>query len=315
MSAAVFGVRGEFYPEDFLIPFVAMRTGGWCADQIDRDRREPLSRPIIRAGRLRPSYRVHTRRCDPALRGHVYGTWAPISAQRRRRSRQAAQILPGPHTGSATLSITVEALITSKTPVRYHRRPAVRVEFLPRALPRHGGARTLCLDLDGFPPPQSDHEADLPFATGKLVPLQGETDFDTVDYHATLRARASPRSLGGEESLQAAWSTGSITASPRKTRRLERDRARERRVGDRAAMDPSLSMSGGSSVSAGAGRHLWRRSRPHLAAAARPPPRDPHSAWLDHLPARGFWQPRLHPPPPTKNPPFARVRWWSASRP
>ena len=35
-------------------------------------------------------------------------------------------------------------------------------------------------------------EAELPFATGKLVPYEGETDFDTGDYHATFERVLDP---------------------------------------------------------------------------------------------------------------------------
>src|SRR5262249_59653696 len=81
---------------------------------------------------------------------------------------------------------TVEALMTSKTPVGTVRAPG-RFEanfFRERLLDLV--ARDLGLDPMEFRRKNLIGEAELPFATGKLVPYEGETDLDTGDYHATF---------------------------------------------------------------------------------------------------------------------------------
>src|SRR5262249_2149456 len=98
---------------------------------------------------------------------------------------KAAQFLPGPYR-IRNVAITVEALMTSKTPVGTVRAPG-RFEanfFRERLIDLV--ARDLGLDPMEFRRKNLISEAELPFATGKLVPYEGETDLDTGDYHATF---------------------------------------------------------------------------------------------------------------------------------
>ena len=67
---------------------------------------------------------------------------------------KAAQFLPGPYR-IRDVALTVEAFVTSKTPVGTLRAPGpVRGEFLSRAAARHGGARSRPRS-DGIPPQES----------------------------------------------------------------------------------------------------------------------------------------------------------------
>ena len=90
-----FGVRGEFYPEDFLIPFAAMRVGRpvkWIEDRREHFLAANHSREIeceleiaARAGRDHPRPAgAHPRR-HGRLRPH----------QRRRRARQGRAVPAG----------------------------------------------------------------------------------------------------------------------------------------------------------------------------------------------------------------------------
>lgn len=196
-----FGVRGEFYPEDFLIPFVAMRIGApikWI-----EDRREHLIATN------------HSREVDCdleiactrdgvilALRGHVYGDMgAYIRTNGGVVPAKAAQFLPGPYR-IRDVAITVEALMTSKTPVGTMRAPG-RFEanfFRERLLDMV--ARDLGLDPMDFRRRNLITEAELPFATGKLVPYEGETEFDTGDYHATFERALDEIGWADKKSLQ-----------------------------------------------------------------------------------------------------------------
>ena len=91
-----FGVRGEFYPEDFLIPFAARLTGRpvkWI-----EDRREHLTA----TNHARNADCELEIACDRggtilALRGHAAPTRAPISAPTGRPPRATSRrCSPGP---------------------------------------------------------------------------------------------------------------------------------------------------------------------------------------------------------------------------
>jgi carbon-monoxide dehydrogenase large subunit len=180
-----FGVKGEFYPEDFLIPFVARLVGRpvkWI-----EDRREHLvatnhSRELdceIEIACLRDGTIL-------GVRGRVY---ADMGAYIRTNGgvvpAKAAQFIPGPYR-IKDVALTVEAYVTSKTPVGTLRAPG-RFEanfFRERLLDMV--ARDLGLDPAEFRRKNLITEAELPFHAGKLVPYEPETDFDTGDYHATF---------------------------------------------------------------------------------------------------------------------------------
>jgi aerobic carbon-monoxide dehydrogenase large subunit len=196
-----FGVRGEFYPEDFLIPFAARHLG--CPVKWIEDRREHLMATN------------HSREVDCdleiactrdgvilGLRGHIYGDMgAYIRTNGGVVPAKAAQFLPGPYR-IRDVAITVEALMTSKTPVGTVRAPG-RFEanfFRERLLDIV--ARDLGLDPMEFRRKNLISEPELPFATGKLVPYEGETEFDTGDYHATFQRALSEIGWQEKKSLQ-----------------------------------------------------------------------------------------------------------------
>jgi carbon-monoxide dehydrogenase large subunit len=180
-----FGVRGEFYPEDFLIPFVARRVGRpvkWI-----EDRREHLT-ATNHSREVDCDIEIACTRDGTILgmRGHVY---ADMGAYIRTNGgvvpAKAAQFLPGPYR-IRNVELTVEALVTSKTPVGTLRAPG-RFEanfFRERLLDIV--ARELGLDPMEFRRKNLISEPELPFPTGKLVPYEPETEFDTGDYHATF---------------------------------------------------------------------------------------------------------------------------------
>ena len=180
-----FGVKGEFYPEDFLIPFAARLVGRpvkWI-----EDRREHLvatnhSREVdceLEIACMRDGTIL-------AMRGHVA---ADMGAYIRTNGgvvpAKAAQFLPGPYR-IRDIALTVEAFVTSKTPVGTLRAPG-RFEanfFRERLLDMVAG--DLGLDAMEFRRKNLIKEAELPFQTGKLVPYEPETEFDTGDYHVTF---------------------------------------------------------------------------------------------------------------------------------
>ena len=98
---------------------------------------------------------------------------------------KAAQFLPGPYR-IPHVGVTVEVVMTSKTPVGTYRAPG-RFEanfFRERLLDI--AAAELGIDRVEFRRRNLIREAELPYSTGKLVPYEAESAFDTGDYHATF---------------------------------------------------------------------------------------------------------------------------------
>jgi carbon-monoxide dehydrogenase large subunit len=191
-----FGVRGEFYPEDFLIPFAARRVGRpvkWIEDRREHLMATNHSREIdceIEIACTRDGTML-------GLRGHVY---ADMGAYIRTNGgvvpAKAAQFLPGPYRIPG-IAIAVDVLMTNKTPVGTFRAPGrFEANFFRERLVDMA-ARDLGLDPMDFRRKNLITEAELPYATGKLVPYEPETDFDSGDYHAAF-ARALAE-IGWEE--------------------------------------------------------------------------------------------------------------------
>ncbi|MGM4916838.1 xanthine dehydrogenase family protein molybdopterin-binding subunit [Tardiphaga sp. 813_E8_N1_3] len=176
-----FGVRGEFYPEDFLIPFAARKLARpvKCIE----DRREHLmainhSRDIA----CELSLACRSDGMMLGLRGRVF---ADMGAYIRTNGgvvpAKAAQFLPGPYR-IPHVSVSVEAFMTSKTPVGTYRGPG-RFEanfFRERLIDM--AAMDLGIDVVEFRRKNLITEQELPYPIDGLVPYEGPTSYDTGDY-------------------------------------------------------------------------------------------------------------------------------------
>jgi carbon-monoxide dehydrogenase large subunit len=176
-----FGVRGEFYPEDFLIPFAARKLARpvkWI-----EDRREHLmainhSRDVA----CELSLACRGDGLMLGLRGRVF---ADMGAYIRTNGgvvpAKAAQFLPGPYR-IPHVSVSVEAFMTSKTPVGTYRGPG-RFEanfFRERLIDM--AATDLGIDIAEFRRKNLITEQELPYPIDGLVPYEGPTSYDTGDY-------------------------------------------------------------------------------------------------------------------------------------
>jgi carbon-monoxide dehydrogenase large subunit len=202
-----FGVKGEFYPEDFLIPFAA-RLVGHPVKWIE-DRREHLT-ATNHSREVDCEVEIACKRDGTilAMRGNVYGDMgAYIRTNGGVVPAKAAQFLPGPYR-IKDIALTVEAYVTSKTPVGTLRAPG-RFEanfFRERLLDMVAG--DLGLDPVEFRRKNLIKEEELPFHTGKLVPYEPETDFDTGDYHATFERAVAEIGWDRNKHLQGALVDG-----------------------------------------------------------------------------------------------------------
>ncbi len=180
-----FGVRGEFYPEDFLIPFAARRLG--AAVKWIEDRREHL----LAANHSREvdcEVEIACKRDGTilGLRARVLGDMgAYIRTNGAIVPARAAQFLPGPYRIPA-VGLEVAAFVTNKAPLGTYRGPG-RFEanfFRERLLDMV--ARDLAIDPIDLRRRNLITEAELPYPTGRLAPFEDETDFDSGDYPAAF---------------------------------------------------------------------------------------------------------------------------------
>ena len=153
-----FGARGEFYPEDFLIPFAARLIGRpvkWI-----EDRRENLmaTQPCARR-RMRAGDRLRARRHHPRLARPRLHRSRRLSAHRRRHrvaQHRADHVGAVPHSAHPH---GCDAGHDQQDAVGHLSRAGpVRGRFLPRAAVRHGGGRSRHRSRR-VPPAQSDRRS------------------------------------------------------------------------------------------------------------------------------------------------------------
>jgi carbon-monoxide dehydrogenase large subunit len=180
-----FGARGEFYPEDFLIPFAARRVGRpvkWIEDRREnlmamnhaREAEADIEIACTREGRIL------------GLRGHTY---ADMGAYMRTNgavgARNVAQFMSGPYR-IENIAIDVTLFMTNKTPVGTYRGPG-RFEtdfFRERMLDIV--AKDLGIDRIDFRRRNLVAEGEMPYAIATITPFESKDQFDSGDYQATL---------------------------------------------------------------------------------------------------------------------------------
>jgi carbon-monoxide dehydrogenase large subunit len=180
-----FGARGEFYPEDFLIPFAARLTGRpvkWI-----EDRREHLTA----TNHARDAECELEIACDAdgtirAMRGHAWtDQGAYIRTNGPTGARNIAQVLTGPYR-IPHIRIDVSLMMTNKTPSGTYRGPGrYEADFFRERLFDIAAAE-LDLDRVEFRRRNLLAEAEMPYRLATVEPLAIETETDSGDYGMTL---------------------------------------------------------------------------------------------------------------------------------
>ena len=180
-----FGARGEFYPEDFLIPFAARFTGRPV--QWVEDRREHLT-AINHARDAECELEIACERDGTiiALRGHAFtDVGAYLRTNGATASRNIVQVLSGPYR-IPHIHLQVSLLVTNKTPVGTYRGPGrFEADFFRERL-FDMVAADLGVDPVVFRRQNLVSEAEMPYPLAKVVPLDIETECDSGDYQITL---------------------------------------------------------------------------------------------------------------------------------
>jgi aerobic carbon-monoxide dehydrogenase large subunit len=180
-----FGARGEFYPEDFLIPFAARHSGRpvkWT-----EDRREHLM-CMNHARQAECDVEIACTRDGTilGLRGHAY---VDVGAYMRTNgavgARNVAQFMSGPYR-IPNIDIDVKLQLTNKTPVGTYRGPGrfetdfFRERFFDLV------AKDLGIDRVEFRRRNLVSRKEMPYQIATITPFESKDEFDSGDYHATL---------------------------------------------------------------------------------------------------------------------------------
>ena len=184
-TGGAFGQRGEFYPEDFLVPFAALRCGRpvkWIEDRREnliaanhaREAECELEVACTRDGRLL------------AMRGRAAtDVGAYLRTTGLAQSRNLVQVATGPYRVPA-VSLSVDVRVTNKTPSGPYRGPG-RFEtdfFRERLFDIVAGE--LGLDRVDFRRRNLLGHDEMPWALPTLLPWGSDTSTDSGDYAETL---------------------------------------------------------------------------------------------------------------------------------
>src|SRR5205085_11277439 len=180
-----FGARGEFYPEDFLIPFAACFTGRpvkWI-----EDRREHLTA----TNHAREAECELEIACDRdgtvlGLRGHAdTDQGAYIRTNGPTAARNIAQVLTGPYR-IPNVRIDVSLHMTNKTPAGTYRGPGrFEADFFRERL-FDIAAGELGINRVEFRRRNLIAEDEHPYPLAHVEPLAIASATDSGDYRATL---------------------------------------------------------------------------------------------------------------------------------
>jgi aerobic carbon-monoxide dehydrogenase large subunit len=180
-----FGARGEFYPEDFLIPFAARLIGRpvkWI-----EDRREHLTATNhARNAECELEIACTADGTILALRGHAFtDQGAYIRTNGPTAARNIAQVLTGPYR-IPHVRIDVSLMMTNKTPSGTYRGPGrYEADFFRERL-FDIAARELGIDRVEFRKRNLLAQAEMPYRLATVQPLDIDTETDSGDYATTL---------------------------------------------------------------------------------------------------------------------------------
>ncbi|TMG75042.1 MAG: xanthine dehydrogenase family protein molybdopterin-binding subunit [Betaproteobacteria bacterium] len=180
-----FGVRGEFYPEDYLIPFAARKLGRpvkWTEDRRENLLASNHSREMdceieIACGRNGTIL---------ALRGRV---WVDMGAYMRANGsippRNVAQFLSGPYR-IPNIHVESSALLTNKTPVGTYRGPGrFEADFFRERL-FDMAAKDLGIDPVEFRRRNLPSKEEMPYPLATISPPEKKEALDSGDYRIAL---------------------------------------------------------------------------------------------------------------------------------
>jgi aerobic carbon-monoxide dehydrogenase large subunit len=180
-----FGARGEFYPEDFLVPFVARHTGRpvkWI-----EDRRENLM-AMNHARQAQVDVEIACARDGTilALRGHAHvDMGAYMRTNGAVAARNIAQFMAGPYR-IPNIRLQSSLWMTNKTPVGTYRGPGrFETDFFRERL-LDVVAKDLGIDRVELRRRNLIPAPDMPYRLPAIAPFPASDETDSGDYRVAL---------------------------------------------------------------------------------------------------------------------------------
>jgi carbon-monoxide dehydrogenase large subunit len=180
-----FGVRGEFYPEDFLVPYASRRLGRpvkWIEDR----REHLLASAHAREVECELEIACRADGVILALRGRAYSDLgAYIRPNVVTAPRNIAQMVSGPYR-VPHMRMDVSLLLTNKTPAASYRGPGrFETDFFRERL-IDLAAQDLGIDRIELRRRNLVTHAEMPYPLATLLPYGSGGEFDSGDYQVTL---------------------------------------------------------------------------------------------------------------------------------
>ena len=180
-----FGSRGEFYPEDFLVPFAARHVGRpvkWVEDR----REHIMSANHAREMEFEIEIAATKDGTILGLRGHC---WSNNGAYLRTNGsvgpRNAAQFMSGAYRIEG-IDIKTSMLVTNKTPSGTYRAPGRFEGDFVRERMIDLMAKDLRLDPVEVRRKNLVTDAEMPYPLATITPYESKTELDSGDNHALL---------------------------------------------------------------------------------------------------------------------------------
>jgi carbon-monoxide dehydrogenase large subunit len=180
-----FGIRGEFYPEDFLIPFAAIQLGApvkWIEDRLEHLQSANHSRQVA------CEMEIAARRDGTllGLRAHIYGDMgAYIRTHGGLVPASTAYLLTGPYRIPA-FEVTVSCVMTNKMGLGTYRAPGRYESCFMRERLLDMAAGDLGLDAVELRQRNFIQPDAIPYHLGDTRPGFGPTIFECGDFPAAL---------------------------------------------------------------------------------------------------------------------------------
>lgn len=181
-----FGIRGEFYPEDFLIPFAAMQLGRpvkWIEDRLEHLQAANHSRQVL------CDIEIAAQRDGTllGLRAHVYGDMgAYIRTHGGLVPSSTAAVLTGPYRIPA-YHCTVSCVMTNKMGLGTLRAPGRYESCFIRERLLDMMAADLHIDPVTLRQRNFIQPTEMPYTVGETRPNTPPTIFDSGDYPGALQ--------------------------------------------------------------------------------------------------------------------------------
>ena len=180
-----FGQRGEFAPEDYLVPFAAMRLGRavkWSEDRLEHLMIATHSREV----EMEVEILCERDGTLVALRGEA---WTDMGAYIRTSGaippRNVAQFLSGPYR-VPHIEVRSSMVLTNKTPIGTYRGPGrFEADFFRERL-FDMAARDLGIDPVEFRRRNLVSRDEMPYPLATIRPPEKKEELDTGDYTITL---------------------------------------------------------------------------------------------------------------------------------